>query len=322
MIEVRDVSKRFGDTLAVDHLSFAVKPGVVTGFLGPNGAGKSTTMRIIVGLDRPTGGTALINGRAYRDIPAPMQEVGALLDAKTVEGGRSARRHLHWLALAGGVPARRVDEVLDVVGLTSVADKRVKGFSLGMSQRLGLAAALLGDPGILLFDEPFNGLDPQGIYWMRSLLRKLATEGRSVLISSHLMSEMEETADHVIVIGKGRLIADQGIAEFTGGGSTSHVRVVSPQADQLVPLLQSAGAVITANGDGGLVAANIEAAHIGDLAAANGIRLHELSYQRASLESAFFELTDDSVEYRQAPPDRELVTAGGSTNGANHRGGI
>ncbi len=321
MIEVRDVSKRFGETVAVDRLSFTVKPGVVTGFLGPNGAGKSTTMRVIVGLDRPTGGTALINGRAYRDLPAPMYEVGALLDAKTVDGARSARKHLHWLALAGGVPSRRVDEVLDLVGLTSVADKRIKGFSLGMSQRLGLASALLGDPGTLLFDEPFNGLDPQGIYWMRSLLKKLATEGRAILISSHLMSEMEETADHVVVIGKGRLIADQSITELTRGGSTSHVRVVSPQAEQLVPLLRAAGATITTTGDGVLLAANIDAAQIGDIAAPSGIRLHELSYQRASLETAFFELTDDSVEYRQAPPDRELVAAGSSST-TNHRGGI
>jgi ABC-2 type transport system ATP-binding protein len=289
---------------------------MVTGFLGPNGAGKSTTMRIIVGLDRPTSGSAFVNGRSYRDLPAPMHEVGALLDAKAVDGARSARKHLQWLALAGGVPTRRVDEVLDLVGLTSVANKRIKDFSLGMSQRLGLASALLGDPGTLLFDEPFNGLDPQGIYWMRSLLKKLAADGRAVLISSHLMSEMEETADHVIVIGKGHLIADKSITEFTGSGSASHVRVISPQADELLPLLRAAGAAVSSAGDSLLLVENFDAARIGDIAAPNGIRLHELSYQRASLEAAFFELTEDSVEYRQEPQaERELVGAG-----SNHRG--
>lgn len=317
MIEARALTKRFGQTLAVDQLTFDVKPGIVTGFLGPNGAGKSTTMRMIVGLDRPTSGVATVNGRSYRDLPAPMHEVGTLLDAKAVDGGRSARAHLRWQALAGGIDRTRVDEVLELVGLTSVANKRVKDFSLGMYQRLGLAGALLGDPGTLLFDEPFNGLDPQGIYWMRSLLKRLSAEGRAVLISSHLMSEMEETADHVIVIGKGRLIADSSIASFTQGGSTNHVRVLSPQAEQLAGLLREAGATHSIASDGALLVSKIEASQVGDIAASHGIRLHELSPQRASLEAAFMEMTDDSVEYRQQRPERELVGVGGPAIGAN-----
>lgn len=321
MIEARALTKQFGQTLAVDHLTFDVKPGFVTGFLGPNGAGKSTTMRMLVGLDRPTSGMATINGRSYRDLPAPMHEVGTLLDAKAVDGGRTARAHLRWQAIAGGIRRDRVDEVLDQVGLTSVADKRVKDFSLGMYQRLGLAGALLGDPGTLLFDEPFNGLDPQGIYWMRSLLKELAAEGRSILISSHLMSEMEETADHVLVIGKGRLIADTSIAEFTQGGSANHIRVISPQAEQLAGLLQEAGATHSVAGDGALLVADIQASQIGDIAASHGIRLHELSPQRASLEAAFMEMTDDSVEYRQQSSERELAGVGGPTSGANNWGG-
>src|SRR5690606_33027328 len=215
MIEATELSKHFGSTVAVDRLSFTVRPGQVTGFLGPNGAGKSTTMRCILGLDRPTGGTVTVGGRRYVDLPAPMREVGALLDARAVDGVRTARAHLRWLARAGGVPASRVDEVLQMVGLTEVADKRVKGFSLGMFQRLGIATAMLGDPPVLLFDEPVNGLDPEGIRWVRQFMRHLASEGRTVLVSSHLMSELEHTADHVLVIGRGRLLADTSLAELT-----------------------------------------------------------------------------------------------------------
>ena len=218
MIEVNDVTRRYGDTIAVDHLSFAVKPGIVTGFLGPNGAGKTTTMRMILGLDSPTSGSVTVNGRPYREISAPMHQVGALLDAKAANGGHTAHQHLRWIARAGGISERRIGEVLELVGLSDVAGKRVGGFSLGMYQRLGIAAALLGDPQILIFDEPVNGLDPEGIRWIRSLLQRLASEGRTIFLSSHLMSEMEETADHIIVIGRGRLIADTSLAEFTQHG--------------------------------------------------------------------------------------------------------
>lgn len=307
MIEVQNLTKRYGDTLAVDQLSFSITPGVVTGFLGPNGAGKSTTMRIVLGLDHPTSGSATINGLSYRDMPAPMQEVGALLDAKAVHGGRSAYQHLHWLAQAGGIPKRRIDEVLDLVGLTDVAGRRVGGFSLGMSQRLGIAGALLGDPQTLLFDEPVNGLDPDGILWVRNLMKSLASQGRTIFVSSHLMSEMEETADHVIVIGRGRLIADASIAEFTQRSASSHVRVISPDASDLTPLLVGAGATVTPNGDGMLSVAGMEAASVGDIAAANNIRLHELSPRRASLEAAFMELTRESVEYHAEAPDNAEI---------------
>ena len=250
MIEVRDVTRRYGKTVAVDNLSFRVKPGIVTGFLGPNGAGKTTTMRMILGLDRPTSGAVTVNGRSYHNLPAPMQEVGALLDAKAIQGGRTARQHLRWMAKAGGLPGKRVDEVLDLVGLTDVADRMVGGYSLGMSQRVGIATALLGDPRILLFDEPVNGLDPEGVRWIRSLLQRLASEGRTIFLSSHLMSEMEETADQIVVIGRGRLIADASIADFTQRSASSHVRVVSPRAADLAPLLQQAGATVTSGADG------------------------------------------------------------------------
>ncbi len=298
MIEVRGLSKRYGDTLAVDDLSFDVEPGRVTGFLGPNGAGKSTTMRLILGLDNPSAGSAAVNGRPYRDLPSPMRQVGAVLDAKAVHGKRNARRHLRWLAQAGGIPRERVDEVLEVVGLTDVADKRIGGYSLGMSQRLGIAGALLGDPGTLLFDEPVNGLDPEGVLWIRTLLRRLAAEGRTIFVSSHLMSEMQETADHVLVIGRGRILADAPITEFMGRSPRTHVRVVSPDADTLVPLLEAEGGSVSSDGDSALVVLGLPAPKIGDLAAANGLRLHELSPQLASLEEAFMELTRDSVDYR------------------------
>ncbi len=302
MIEARGLRKRYGSALAVDGLTFDIRPGVVTGFLGPNGAGKSTTLRMILGLDRPTEGTVTVAGRAYRDLAKPMHEVGALLDAKAVHGKRSARQHLRWLAQAGGLPARRVDEVLADVGLTEVAGRRVGGFSLGMAQRLGIAAALLGDPRTLLFDEPVNGLDPEGIRWIRTLMRRLADEGRTVVVSSHLMNEMEETADHVIVIGRGRLIADTSMAEFRLRGAGSHVRVSSPDAARLAELLgQAGGAVAPATADPtAFSVVGLGAAQIGDLAAEHGLRVHELTPVSASLEEAFMELTHDSVDYRPA----------------------
>jgi len=297
MIEVNDVTKRYGDTVAVDHLSFTVKPGIVTGFLGPNGAGKSTTMRMILGLDAPTSGEVKINGQPYSRLDAPMHQIGALLDAKAAHGGHTARQHLGWLAQAGGIRRSRVDEVLELVGLAEVAGKRVGGFSLGMYQRLGIAAALLGDPQILVLDEPVNGLDPEGILWIRGLLQCLASEGRTILLSSHLMSEMEATADHIIVIGRGRLIADTSIAEFTQRSTSSHVRVVAPQASELAQLLQGAGASTT-SADNALIVTGLEAPTIGNIAAAHRIELHELTPRRASLEAAFMELTHGSVEYQ------------------------
>jgi ABC-2 type transport system ATP-binding protein len=306
MIVADELTKRYGDTVAVDRLSFAIRPGVVTGFLGPNGAGKSTTMRLILGLDNPTAGSVTVDGRSYRELAAPMREVGALLDAKAIHGGLTARNHLRWLAQAGGVSRARVDEVLEAVGLTSVANRRVKGFSLGMSQRLGIATALLGDPSILLFDEPVNGLDPEGVLWVRTLFKRLAAEGRTIVVSSHLMSEMEETADHILVIGRGRLLADTTIGEFTQRSAHRQVRVVTPERDRLEPLLlQGEGSAVTSNGDGVLTVTGLDAARIGDIAAAHGIRLHELTPQRASLEAAFMELTRDSVDYRSATPAKE-----------------
>ena len=302
MIEARGLRKRYGKAVAVDGLTFDIRPGVVTGFLGPNGAGKSTTLRMILGLDRPTEGTVTVAGRAYRELAAPMREVGALLDAKAVHGKRSARQHLRWLAQAGGLPAARVEAVLAEVGLTDVAGRRVGGFSLGMSQRLGIAAALLGDPATLLFDEPVNGLDPEGIRWIRTLMRKLADEGRTVVVSSHLMNEMEETADHVIVIGRGRLIADTSMTEFRLRGAGSHVRVISPDAARLAELLDRAGGQVTFAPPAAttFTVVGLGAARIGDLAAEHGLRVHELSPRSASLEEAFMQLTHDSVDYRPA----------------------
>ncbi len=299
MIEINEVTKRYGETVAVDHLSFQVRPGIVTGFLGPNGAGKTTTMRMILGLDSPSSGQVTVHGRTYRDIPAPMREVGALLDAKAAYGGHTARQHLRWIARAGGIDKGRVNEVLRVVGLKDIANRRVGGFSLGMYQRLGIAAALLGDPEVLILDEPVNGLDPEGILWIRGFLQQLAAEGRTVLLSSHLMSEMEATADHIVVIGRGRLIADTSIAEFTARSTSSHVRVVSPQQANLVPHLRVAGASISEAGDA-LLVTGLEPAAIGAIAAAHGIQIHELSQRRASLEAAFMELTHTSQEYRGA----------------------
>ena len=305
MIEVRGLTKRFGDTLAVDDLTFDVPPGVVTGFLGPNGAGKSTTMRVILGLDRPTKGSALVNGHSYAKTASPMREVGALLDAKDVHGGRSARSHLLAMAQSNGIPARRVDEVLELVGLQSVANRRIKGFSLGMSQRLGIAGTMLGNPQVLLFDEPVNGLDPEGILWIRNFMKTLAHEGRTVFVSSHLMSEMALTADHLVVIGRGRLIADVSTAEFIAGGSTNHVRVRSPQQAQLAALVEAKGIAATPV-DSYLELRGITCDEVGDLAAANGITIHELFQERASLEEAFMELTRDAVEYHAPAPAQEV----------------
>jgi len=313
MIEARGLTKRYGDTLAVDDLSFTVEPGRVTGFLGPNGAGKTTTMRLILGLDRPTAGAVTVNGQPFTASLAPMREVGALLDAKAVHGGRSARDHLLCLAQTNNLPARRVDEVLDLVGLASVAGKRSRGFSLGMGQRLGIAAALLGDPAVLMFDEPVNGLDPEGILWIRTLIKRLAGEGRTVFVSSHLMSEMENTADHLLVIGKGRLIADCPMAGFLAQSSRAAVRVRTPDPERLAAVVTADGGTIRDDGAGHLVVAGLPAERIGDLAYENGVRLHELAAAQASLEQAFMELTGAAVEFRAAgqPADDDILTGSG-----------
>jgi ABC-2 type transport system ATP-binding protein len=302
MIEARGLSKRYGTKVAVNNLSFAIHPGTVTGFLGPNGAGKTTTMRLILGLDSPDAGTVTINGQRYADLPYPMRSVGALLDAKAVHGGRSAHDHLLCLAQTNGIGRKRVDEVLGMVGLTEVAKKRSKGFSLGMGQRLGIAATLLGDPSVLMFDEPVNGLDPEGILWIRNLMKALAAEGRTVFVSSHLMSEMEHTADHLIVIGRGQLLADCSMREFIERSSGQSVRVRSPQADDLAKALMAAGGRVSPDGYGVLSVQGMTPEQIGDIAFDRGVRLHELALVRASLEAAFMELTGDSVEYHAAIP--------------------
>jgi ABC-2 type transport system ATP-binding protein len=299
MIEARGLSKRYGDKLAVDDLSFTVRPGQVTGFLGPNGAGKSTTMRMVLGLDRPTSGTVTVNGASYVRAPAPARAVGALLDAKGVHRGRSGFSHLLGLAAAAGLPRRRVDEVLDMVGLSAVARKRAGGFSLGMGQRLGIAAALLGDPDVLILDEPVNGLDPEGIQWIRGLMRTLAAEGRTVFLSSHLMSEMQDTAEHLIVIGRGRLVADTSMADFLARSSDNAVLVRTPHAADLVPVLLGAGGSVSQGATGGpLTVRGLSSEEIGSLAGRHGFWLYELATQRPSLEAAFMELTADAVEYR------------------------
>jgi ABC-2 type transport system ATP-binding protein len=316
MIEARSLTKRYGDKLAVDDLSFTVRPGIVTGFLGPNGAGKSTTMRIILGLDRPTRGQALVNGRPYAQAKAPLRQVGALLDAKAVHGGLTARAHLRSLARANGLPERRVDEVLDMTGMTAVAGKRIKGFSLGMSQRLGIAAAMLGDPQILMFDEPVNGLDPEGILWIRNFMQSLAAAGRTVFVSSHLMSEMALTASHLIVIGRGQLLADTSTRDFIDANSSGGVRVRTPQVEALLDALADAGLAGRAHHvDGFIQIDGTSTDAIGDLAAANRVTVHELFHHRSSLEEAFMEMTRDSVEYHAsngATTEPELVTAGGA----------
>jgi ABC-2 type transport system ATP-binding protein len=310
MIEARGLTKRYGDTLAVDNLSFSVEPGKITGFLGPNGAGKTTTMRMILGLDQPTSGQVTVNGKPFAALGQPMREVGALLDAKALHGGRSAYNHLLCLAESNNLPTSRVGEVLALVGLTEVARKRAGGFSLGMGQRLGIAAALLGDPKILMFDEPVNGLDPEGILWIRNLMKALAAEGRTVFVSSHLMSEMENTADHLIVIGKGRLIADCTVEEFIATNSQLTVRVRTPQPDELASLVAAAGGAVRDSGDGVLVISGLEPPGVGDLAYDNRIRLHELAPVHASLEQAFMDLTASSVQFHAGVPgdDQQVLT--------------
>jgi ABC-2 type transport system ATP-binding protein len=317
MIEANSLTKRYGSTVAVNDLSFTIRPGMVTGFLGPNGAGKTTTMRLMLGLDYPSAGTVTVNGRPHAQSPGPMREVGALLDAKAVHGGRSARNHLLCLAQTNGIPRRRVDEVLGVVGLSDVAGKRSKGFSLGMSQRLGIAAALLGDPEILMFDEPVNGLDPEGILWIRHLMRSLAAEGRTVFVSSHLMSEMEHTADHVLVIGRGRLIADCSMADFIARSSGQAIVVRTPQPDALARAVESAGGASAGVADGepgALEVRGLTEERIGDIAFAHGVRLHHLSPSRASLEQAFMELTADSVDYHAGLPGSGQPAYAGTEN--------
>jgi len=299
MIEAQGLTKDYGDKRAVDGLTFTVRPGVVTGFLGPNGSGKSTTMRLILELDAPTAGDVTVNGKHYRDHAAPLHEVGALLEAKSVHGGRSAYNHLLALAQTHGIGKSRVNELIDLVGLREVAGKRAGQFSLGMGQRLGIAAALLGDPDTVMLDEPVNGLDPEGILWMRHLLKGLAAEGRTVFVSSHLMSEMALTADHLIVIGRGRLIADTSTEDFVRQASGNVVRVRSPQATRLVELLAGPEVAVEPLGPDGLLEVHgLRAEQIGDAAAANGIAIHELTPQQASLEEAFMDLTREDVEFK------------------------
>ncbi len=297
MIRAVQLSKHYGRTIAVDDLSFEVRAGEVTGFLGPNGSGKSTTMRMIMGLDRPDAGSVTIDGRRYHDLPWPLREVGALLEAKAVHPGRSARLHLLSLAQTNAIPSSRVDEVLDQVGLTAVGHRRVGKFSLGMSQRLGIASALLGDPEVLLFDEPINGLDPEGILWVRTLLKSLAGEGRTIFVSSHLMSEMALTATDLVVIGRGRLIADTTVSDFISSNTEAAVRVRSPEPDKLADAVTIAGGAVDRSDDGALLVTRMAADHIGDLAQRSGIALHELSPVQPSLEDVFMELTSDAVDY-------------------------
>jgi ABC-2 type transport system ATP-binding protein len=326
MIEVRDLTKRYGDKLAVDHLTFSVEPGRVTGFLGPNGAGKSTTMRLILGLDHPTTGTAAINGKPYQDLANPLRTVGALLEAKSVHGGRSARNHLLFLAQTQGLPSSRVDEVLGLVGLQDVANKRAGSFSLGMSQRLGIAAAMLGDPQVLLLDEPVNGLDPEGVLWIRNLIKQLANEGRTILVSSHLMNEMAVTADYLIVIGRGKLITQSTTEDVIARSTDTSVRVRTPQADRLSELITAAGGTAKpgenggrgaphpagpGNGAGLLTVTGLPASKIGEIAASASIVLHELT-PLASLEEAFMELTSGSVEFGPRTDPAPVNTPQGS----------
>jgi ABC-2 type transport system ATP-binding protein len=305
MIEAHGLTKRYGDKVAVDDLSFTVRPGVVTGFLGPNGAGKSTTMRLILGLDAPTSGSVTVDGKPYRRLAAPLHEVGALLDARSVHPGRSAHNHLLAIARTCGIPRSRVDEVIEAVGLHQVARKRAGGFSLGMGQRLGIAAALLGDPHTVILDEPVNGLDTEGIRWIRSLLRGLAAEGRTVFVSSHLMSEMAMTAQHLIVIGRGRLIADTGVEEFIAGAARASVRVRSTHPDELAGLLRPRAAAVSRDGDGALSVSGLSTDEVGRLAGAAGITLLELTALQASLEEAFIDMTSDAVEFRAPDPQVE-----------------
>jgi len=309
VIEARGLTKDYGDKRAVDGLTFSVRPGVVTGFLGPNGSGKSTTMRLILELDAQTAGDVTVNGKHYRDHAAPLHEVGALLEARSVHTGRSAYNHLLALARTHGIPRARVEELIDLVGLREVAKKRAGKFSLGMGQRLGIAAALLGDPSTVMLDEPVNGLDPEGIHWMRSLLKGLAAEGRTVFVSSHLMSEMSLTADHLIVIGRGKKIADTSTSEFLSAASGNVVRVRSPQAAELERLLVAPGVDVEALEPGYVEVRGLTAVQIGDVAAANGFALHELTPQQASLEEAFMDLTREDIEFRAAELESEEAVA-------------
>ncbi|UIX34711.1 ABC transporter ATP-binding protein [Streptomyces sp. GQFP] len=297
MIEVEELTKRYGTTTAVDHLSFTVRPGHVTGFLGPNGAGKSTTLRLVLGLNTPTGGAVTVDGRPFAERARGLRHIGALLDAHDVHGGRTARAHLSMLATGNGLPRRRVAEVLAEVGLSEAAGRRIGGFSLGMKQRLGIAAALLGDPPVLLFDEPLNGLDPEGVLWVRGLFRRLAAEGRTVLVSSHLMREMEQTAEDLVVIGRGRLIAAESLGDFAARATGQRVSLRTPDAGALPSLLAEEGAAVRAEPDGSYTVTGLPAERIGELAFAHRVRLHELSPKVASLEEAFIELTADSVEF-------------------------
>jgi ABC-2 type transport system ATP-binding protein len=300
VIEARELTKRYDEKLAVDALSFIVRPGIVTGFLGPNGAGKSTTMRMMLGLDRPTSGSVLVNGKPYAEHAAPLHEVGALLEARAVHTGRSARNHLRVLAATCGIGRSRVEQVIDMVGLGDVADRRVGGFSLGMGQRLGVAAALLGDPHTLVLDEPVNGLDLDGIRWIRSLLTRLAGEGRTVFLSSHLMSEMAVTADHVIVVGRGRLLRDQAMADFIREASVESVRVRTPEQDRLAEHLRNAGATVTFAGAEGFTVQGATSKEVGTLAGQAGITLWELSPQAGSLEDAYLALTRENLDFQEA----------------------
>jgi ABC-2 type transport system ATP-binding protein len=313
MIEARGLTKRYGDKLAVDDLTFTVRPGIVTGFLGPNGSGKSTTMRMLLGLDAPNQGAATIDGRSYASLPAPLCEVGALLEAKAIHTGRSARNHLLALAATTGIPSRRVEEVIDLVGLGEVAGKRAGGFSLGMGQRLGIASALLGDPATLILDEPVNGLDPEGILWIRNLLKGLAAEGRTIFVSSHLMSEMALTASHLIVIGRGRLIADVSVEELMHMGARDRVKVRTGEAGRLRDLLAGDGVVVTGKGSDELEVAGVDSGQIGLIAARAGIALVELTPEHASLEEAFMDITRGAVEFMTPQShDRELVGVEGT----------
>lgn len=310
MIRASTLCKRYGTTVAVDDLSFTVPPGQVTGFLGPNGAGKSTTMRMIMGLDAPTSGTVTVNGRRYLELPRPLLEIGALLDASATHRGRSAFDHLLYLALSNGIRRTRVDEVLELVGLRSVARKRVGGFSLGMSQRLGIAAALLGDPPVLIFDEPINGLDPEGVLWLRNLMRTFADEGRTVLLSSHLMSEMAITADRLIIIGRGRLIAETTTHELLASGVGGHVHVRSPDATALAEALRQAGAHVEQTSRNELAVTNSTTETVGAIARDNAFTLLELSTRQPTLEETYMALTKDAVDYHASPIDRAHDTCG------------
>ena len=310
MIELTRVTKRYGPVTAVDDLSFTVQPGHVTGFLGPNGAGKTTTMRIILGLDAPTSGTALVCGRRYRQVVRPLRLLGSLLDATAVHGGRSAYDHLLSVAASNGIGRGRVTQVLELTGMDPVADRRIREFSLGMKQRLGIAAALLGDPPVLMFDEPVNGLDADGVRWIRLLLRKLAADGRTVFVSSHLMSEMAQTADHLVVIGRGKLLADTPADRLTAAGLPGAVLVRSPQAGELTGLLTARGATVKVTSDGGLAVTGLAAPVIADLAAAGGISVHELVPRSPSLEEAYLDLTGASTEYHAVSPDDHAIRPG------------